>query len=341
MTKFIAMEQSNNKTISTLFFGSSAYVLPIIEMLNSEFDLKLVVTTEQNSTDAVPAYCKKMNIPYISIKNFSDEQWQSNWKLKIENWKLQCAVLADFGLMIPKELLNLFPKGIVNIHPSLLPKYRGSTPGQTALVNGEQETGVSIMVLDEKMDHGPILAQEKAVIEPTDTANTLYTRLFTIGSSLLAKYLRSYLDNSLTAIPQDDTQATYTKILAKQDGFVDLSSSELKIENLKLKIRAYHPWPGVWTRMNLYGKEKIVKLLPSAIKEGVAAQEGIPAARTEQDEGAPMGGKGLTGPRLKIEHERQTPEILLQVEGKKPMTPKDFVNGYPETKDLLTKLHII
>lgn len=145
------------------------------------------------------------------------------------------------------------------------------------------------MLLDEKVDHGPLLAQEKVTIEPTDTADTLYIRLFTIGSDLLAKSLRNYLDNSLTPQLQDDTQATYTKTLTKQDGFIDLASSPDPIK-LQLMIHAFYPWPGVWTKMTLYGKEKIVKLLPNN---------------------------------------------MLQVEGKKPMTAKDFLNGYPETKTIL------
>jgi methionyl-tRNA formyltransferase len=278
--------------MKTIFLGSSSYVLPIIEILNHEFGLKLVVTTEQKETDAVPKYCLEQKIPYLSVTTVKNEAF-------IEELKgLHCpvAVLADFGLMIPTEVTNIFPKGIVNIHPSLLPKYRGSTPGQAAILQNEHETGVSIMLLDKQLDHGPILAQEKAVIEPTDTANTLYTRLFTIGSPLLVKSLHSYLDGSLTPIPQDDSDATYTKQLTKQDGFVDINSPEMKIENLPLKIRAFFPWPGVWTKMNLYDKEKIVKFLPNN---------------------------------------------MLQVEGKKPMTVKDFLNGYPDTAELLKKLTLL
>ncbi|MDE2025134.1 MAG: methionyl-tRNA formyltransferase [Patescibacteria group bacterium] len=277
--------------MQTVFFGSSRYVLPVIERLNVEFDLTLVITTEQKETDAVPAFCIEKNIPYMSVTSVKNETFIQELK------KLVCpvAVLADFGLIVSNELINVFPKGIVNIHPSLLPQYRGPTPGQSAILSGKQETGVSVMLIDEQIDHGPLLAQEKTPIEPSDTADTLYARLFIIGSVLISNSLRSYLENTLTLIPQDDAAATFTKILTRQDGFID-SSFLPTHEKLQLMIRAYYPWPGVWTKLNLFGTEKIVKLLPNKI---------------------------------------------LQVEGKKPMTAKDFLNGYPETRELLKKLNFL
>ncbi len=269
-----------------VFFGSSAYILPILEKLQKNFAISLVVTTEKSITDAVPSYCQKNNIEYISTTSLTDAKLQK----KLQQIKAPVAVLADFGLLIPQSVLDIFPKGIVNIHPSLLPKYRGSTPGVSAIANGDTTTGISIMLLDNKLDHGPLLAQEKADILPTDTGKSLYQRLFAQSSEILLPTLTKYLQNELTPKPQDESQATYTKPLTKESGFVTIDNPPANLVNI---IKAYYPWPGVWTKMMLFGKEKIVKLLP---------------------------------------------ENMLQVEGKKPMSVKDFLNGYPDTKEQLKHL---
>ena len=169
--------------MNIIFFGSSDYVIPIIETLNKNFNLILVVTTEKPKINLasqketlrdypVIEYCVENIIPYLSVQQLNNSIIQQLQKLKCP-----VAVLADFGLIIPPEIINLFPKGIISIHPSLLPKYRGSTPAQAAILNGEKITGVSIMKLDEKIDHGPILTQVKEGILDADTSKTLYKRL--------------------------------------------------------------------------------------------------------------------------------------------------------------------
>lgn len=269
--------------MKTIFFGSSGYVVPIIEVLKNNFELSLVITTEK-SQGTVPSFCIKNKIPYLSIGQFSNSTIQ-----QLQRIKAPVAVLADFGLIIPEEILNAFPKGIINLHPSLLPKYRGPTPVQTAILKGEKTTGISIIKLDKEIDHGPILGQEKEEILSNDTAETLYKKLFEKGASLLSNVLNKYFNDNLKLIAQEHDKATFTKPLTRRDGFIDMSSS-LEIKNLKLKIRAYYPWPGVWFKTKLNNTEKIIKLLP--------------------------GDK-------------------LQVEGKKPMSYKDFLNGYPEAKEII------
>ena len=278
--------------MNVVFFGASQYTIPLIEQLKKHFSLALVVTTEQASTQPLTAFCRKGHIPYLAIKQFNNETIE-----EIKKTNTPLAVLAYFGLILPQNLLGIFPKGIINIHPSLLPKYRGATPVQTAIVNGDTKTGVTIIKLDEQVDHGPILAQEEVTIDSSDTAHTLHQKLFTLGASLCSDVLIRYYKGAITPIPQDDAQATFTTKLTRASGYIDLSS--LEIENLKLeiarKIRAYYPWPGTWTKLVLNGKERIVKLLPGN---------------------------------------------MIQVEGKKPMTYKNFFNGYPAAeKQLLALLH--
>ncbi|MCL4353039.1 hypothetical protein M1615_01040 [Patescibacteria group bacterium] len=274
-----------------VFFGSSKYVLPVIEKLRDNFELTLVVTTERLTTDAISAYCLKHKIPYFRTSSLSDP----NLKSLILGLNSSIGVVADFGLIIPKPILDIFPKGILNIHPSLLPKYRGPTPVQSAILNGDRETGVSVIKLDKEVDHGPILNRQKEPIFEDDTAESLYLRLFTLGAKILPQTINKYVKGELRLSEQDHAGATFTKRLTRQDGYLNLCS--LEIENCKLKIdrmiKAYYPWPGVWTKLRIKNKELRIKFLPGE---------------------------------------------KIQVEGGKPMSYKDFINGYPEGKEVLKKL---
>lgn len=260
-----------------VFFGSSKFVLPILEVLRKNYDLSLVLTTENLETEPVRSYCKQHNLPCIPVLTFDH-----NTKYLIQNTKALLGVLAYFGLILPKEVLEIFPNGILNVHPSLLPKYRGPTPGQTAILNGETKTGVTLIKLDEEVDHGPILAQVEERIKPTDTTETLYERLFRNGARLLHQNIKKYIKGELKETPQNHAKATFTKHLERQDGFIDLTQPP-PLEQLDRMIRAYHPWPGVWTTIRIKDEGLRMKFLPAE---------------------------------------------KIQVEGGRPMTYKDFLNGY-------------
>ena len=171
-------------------------------------------------------------------------------------------VLASFGRIIPKEILNFPQKGILNIHPSLLPKYRGSSPVQTAILNGDKETGVTIIKLDEEVDHGPILAKIKEEIKENETTQSVYQRLFSLGSEKLLKILPDYLIGKADLQEQDHTKATFTKKLTRDSGKVDWQKSDLENESF---IRAMFPWPGAWTQTNI---NKRLKILSAHIEKG-------------------------------------------------------------------------
>lgn len=247
-----------NKT-PIVFFGAGPYVVSVIETLNKNFELALIVTTETDPNSPILKFCKSNNIGFISISSFSSEI--VNGQLSMVN--CQIAVLASFGLIIPDEIVNMFELGIINIHPSLLPKYRGPTPGQTAILNGETTTGVSIIKLDEQVDHGPILVQSEEKIEPDDTSESLYKRMFKLGAELIVRDLPKYIASELTLTEQDHSKATFTEHLSRESGFIDINNQSSIIKNqLNRKIRAYYPWPGVWFKAKLNGVERTIKLLP-------------------------------------------------------------------------------
>ncbi len=281
------MKQSNN--IKLVFFGSSRYVVPVVKVLKEKFELVLVVTTEQNSFDAIPFYCQTNKIPFISVQQFNNLTMQT-----IKDAYASFAVLAYFGLIIPQKVLKIFSKGIINIHPSLLPKYRGPTPVQNAILNGEKVTGVSIIRLDEKVDHGPIIAQKVEKILEDDTADTLYARLFKIGADLIYQNIKQYIKGHLKPRQQNHSKATFTKLLHKNDGQINIDNPP-PFDKLKKMIRAFYPWPGVFFKYKFDNKERIIKLLP---------------------------------------------KNKIQVEGKKPMSYKDFMNGYSLGKEILKKLNL-
>ena len=163
--------------------------------------------------------------------------------------KADLVISADYGQKLPS--------GGLNLHPSLLPQYRGPTPVPYQILNREKESGISIIKMTGEFDAGPIIAQEKVPVLPDDTTPVLLKRCFTSGAKLLVKILPAYLNNKITLFSQDESQATYTHKFTKQDGFI--SWKEFTAGAPEHKIRALFPWPGVWTTMP---NGKVLKLLP-------------------------------------------------------------------------------
>lgn len=275
-----------------IFFGSGSYSIPVIQML-TQHNLTLVVTTE--TTGPLISFLEKNNIQYLSTNVTGDKKIAKSeiWKT-VKDQQPTLGILASFGAIIPQDVIDIFPKGIWNIHPSLLPKFKGPSPIQYTLLSGDTETGVTIISLDDQVDHGPILAQEIFPIQGTETTQELLGILFTKGAELIERLLQQ---DSVESTPQDHAKETWSEKITKESAYINLEIPPSK-EILDRMVRAYHPWPGVWTKWEKEnGKTKIVKLLPNC---------------------------------------------LIQVEGKKPMSYKDFINGYGnEGEKLLIKLHLI
>lgn len=277
-----------------IFFCSGDYSIPVVEMLNKH-GLVFILTTEVSGP--LIKFLTENNIPYASthVDDSKDISKKELWD-HIQELKPTLGVLASFGAIIPQRILDMFPHGIWNIHPSLLPKYKGPSPIQATLLSGDTTTGVTIIRLDDQIDHGPILAQEEIVLNGDETLTELKHSLFAHGSEMIEALLQKLEQgDEIPETPQDHTKESFTEKVAREHGYIDLAVP-LSEQELDRKIRAYYPWPGVWAKASLFGKSKIIKLFP---------------------------------------------EGKIQVEGKKIMTYKEFVNGYQaEGVDFLKRLRI-
>ncbi len=253
--------------MNIIFFGTGEYTIPIVEVLKKH-GLSLVVTTESEARSPslrsgvsgrgkFIEYLKKEGVNFI-VSDLKDQETVD----QIGEIKPDIGILASYGTIISNEVIKLFPLGILNIHPSLLPKYRGPSPVQTAILNGDEKTGVTIIRLDTGIDHGPILLQVEEPILEQDTAKTLYEKLFKKSSKLTSSIVRTIeLNKHLREKTQDDSRATFTKKITRSDGHIDIENPPSK-EIVKRMIHAYYPWPGAWTEFNLQGKKLRIKLLP-------------------------------------------------------------------------------
>jgi len=174
-------------------------------------------------------------------------------KPQLEKMDAQAGVLVAFGKIIPQSFIDIFPKGIINIHPSLLPEYRGPTPVETAILDGKQFTGVSLMSLSAKMDAGGVFKQAELALSGSETKPQLAHKLLALGSKLLIENLPYILDGTLEPMPQDHTAATYTKLLNKSDGLIDFNQPAQDIER---KVRAFQGFPKV--RAKVHEQEIII-----------------------------------------------------------------------------------
>ena len=162
-------------------------------------------------------------------------------------------ILAAYGQIIPQSLIDIFPGGIINVHPSLLPAWRGASPIEAAILAGDHTSGISLMALNAYMDEGPVYAQREVVLTAEETQSDLYKRMAEIGADLLASKLLAIADGSLPPEPQDDAQATYSKLLKKDDGLIKWGKSA---EEYERQVRAFAVWPK--SRARIFGKEVIV-----------------------------------------------------------------------------------
>ncbi len=218
-------------------------------------------------------------------------------------------VVAAYGLFLPRAVLDLPRHLCLNVHPSLLPKLRGPSPVSTAIVEGETSTGVSIMHLDEGMDSGPVLAQRRTPIGESETAEALTARLFEMGADLLVEVLPDWAEGRIRSRPQDESRATTTRLLTREDGRTDWS---LSADRIARRVRGYAPWPGAYT----YWGGRMLKILDVSPDERIAP--GRPGTVVESAD----------GDRIEIATGRGTLRVTrLQLEGRRPANAREFLQG--------------
>lgn len=270
------MVPESRKKISVAFFGTPDFSVKILEELQeSGFGPALIITNPDEpkgrklilTPPPVKLWAEKKQVKYIQPKNLKiiPEELDASFDLFI---------VAAYGKIIPKKVLDLPKFGTLNVHPSLLPKYRGASPIQSAILNGDEETGASIMLLDEELDHGPILAQEKLTLKNSSpTFTELRNRLAEISGRLLVKTIPEWVDGKIQAKEQDHELATFTKKIEKEDGFIpaeDILSPNLSEEKtlyIDRKVRALNPDPGTFTILRSREKEVRIKITETNITD--------------------------------------------------------------------------
>jgi len=303
--------------IRVVFFGTSDFAVPILEALfRNKYDMVAVVTNPDESAG------RKQILTPPPVKAWAERQGLRIFQpatpdhiflRELSDIVPDLIVVAAYGKIIPKEILEIPKFGALNIHPSLLPRWRGPSPIQYTILHGDTETGVTIIKMDELMDHGPIVAQQRWGI-----SNIAYPELHDFlakqGAKLLLATLPRHLNYEIVPIPQDDSKATYCKKLIREDGRIDWSRPAVEIEQM---VRAFNPWPGAWT----------------VWQDGRATPRRLRIESAEVvSEESPEGGPGF------VWNSKSYPFLIktgrgslavrtLTIEGKKPTTAESSLRG--------------
>jgi methionyl-tRNA formyltransferase len=318
-----------------VFFGTPNYVIPILDVLHKNIKLKSGRSSITAVVTQKPKLVGRKKIfEYSAVDKWSHKKGVRIIRdLEIKNLpNADVGVLASYGNIIPKNVINHFLHGILNVHPSLLPKYRGASPVPATIISGEKETGVSIIKLDNKLDHGLIVGQFKESVQVRDTTETLRDRLFEKSSNYLVDLLLAYIQGKIKLKEQDHKKAIFTREISKQDAFIPpkylnacLQGRSLKAKwkipfmkdyslvpnaySLERFIRAMKPWPVAWTYVQLNPKSKARN--PKRLKILKAHIERKNEERRTKNEKS----------KLVLDE--------VQLEGKNPVSWKQFTEGYP------------
>lgn len=298
-----------------LYMGTPDFAASILnDLIQSEHEIIGVVTQpdkqkgrgKELSSPPVKELALKHNLPvYQPIKVRDPEFVQL-----IRDMAPEAVVVAAFGQLLPKDLLDIPPYGCINVHASLLPKYRGSAPIQNAIIDGEEETGITIMYMDVKLDTGDMILQDRLQISKEETGGSLHDKLAVQGGRLLLEALKAIGEGRAKRIPQDDSQATHVKMLNKEMGRIDFTLPAVQIERL---IRGLNPWPSAFTQLG----GKTLKLWSAQVEDIATSVE--PGTIHEIRKDAIVVATGHESLVIKE----------LQLEGKKRMTAEAFLRGCP------------
>lgn len=304
--------------MNIVFMGTPDFSVPTLQrLIESEYTVIAVVTQPDRPKGRgrqVVSPPVKVLAAQHSILVFQPERIRApEIQQQLREFAPDAIVVVAYGQILPESILQIPRLGCINVHASLLPKYRGAAPFQWAIIRGEQETGITTMIMDKGMDTGDILLQERVAIDTKDTAGTLHDKLSQTGAELLLRTLQGLEEGSVKPIPQNHEEATYAPLLKKQDGLIAWQEPATAIYN---KVRGMQPWPGAYT----FFQGKTIKLLKVEIDAScspeVEASPGTVVA-IDQERGPVIAtGGGL----LRI--------LEIQPQNKRPMQCSDFCRGY-------------
>lgn len=274
-----------NSEIKIAFFGNSTFSrICLEEMKKNGVLVDLIVTTEDKpvgrkmelTPTPTKTWAEENSIEYITPKSLKNDEFIT----KISQYNLY--IVASYGKIIPKQVIDLPEYKTLNIHPSLLPKYRGPSPLQEQILKDDKEVGVSVMLIDELVDHGPIVAQEQVILDEILGFNRLQELLAKKGSDLLCKILPDWIKGKIKETPQEDSLATFTKKVEKEDGLIDVVSGDSRKNYLK--VLAYEVWPGTYYEIEKGDKKIRVKIKKASFKDGqLIIERVLPEGKKEMD----------------------------------------------------------
>lgn len=306
-----------NQKIKTIFIGTPDFGVPALQSLITDNDFEIIgVITQPDkkigrkqilTPPPIKTIALKHGIPLYQptkIRDWPTEKEQNQTALN----EIDLIIVIAYAQLIPKRILDLPKYGCVNVHGSLLPKYRGASCIQAAIINGDKETGITIMKMDVGLDTGPIICKEKISINNTDTAGDIFNKLSILSGKVLPEVLKRYISQEIKPEPQDNSQSSYVGMLKKEDGRIEWSKSAEEIERF---VRAMSPWPGAYSTIN--SKIKII----STEQQILNINQHKP------------GTLFIESGELSIQCGSDALIIKqLQLEGKKTLTAKEFLNGH-------------
>jgi methionyl-tRNA formyltransferase len=307
-----------NHRLKTVFMGTPELALPVLSaLLDGGMEVVGVYTRPDKpaargrrlSASPVKRMAQEVGVPLFQPPSLRPDGVQE----ELATLSPDVVVVAAYGLFLPARTLDLPPLGCLNVHPSLLPRHRGPSPVSRAILDGDAVTGVTIIRLDEGMDTGPIVGSRETAIGPGENAQELTARLFEMGAELLVEILPLWASGEKKARPQDDSQATVTGRLSKEDGEIDW---RLDTDRIARQVRAYYPWPGTFTRW----EGRLVKITEASPAVSEVAADPSPGRVVS----LPGGGLGITTGSGVLEAHR------VQLEGRKTAGAREFLRGFPD-----------
>ncbi|MFH0929986.1 MAG: methionyl-tRNA formyltransferase [Candidatus Moraniibacteriota bacterium] len=310
-----------------VFFGTPEFAAGVLKSLvGNKYNIAFVFTQPDKKIgrrqevvfSPVKDLALKNKIEIFQPESLRDSELAE----KIKKIGADLFVVAAYGKILPKDILEIPKYGAINIHASLLPKYRGASPVQCAILSGEKETGITVMKMNEKMDEGDILAQKKIEIGENETADLLLNRLSKIGADMIGEFIPDWISGKIKSIPQDQNMATYCKPVKREDGRIDWNCPA---EEISCKWRAYYPWPGIYSIINISARGGSAfdgKNQPKRLK--LLEIEIIPNIKTGEKTGK------IIEYDQKVAVQTEIGLIILkkvQLEGKKEIDIDEFLRG--------------